>query len=220
MPATRNDIVNFVTRTLLRCSRDFERTANAGGTDGLWCSDRMPESWILVALMCAAAKRGLSAFPEARASHDFEFCKSEGNTSWASGEVAEELKRRKIDLLLGEASSVGPKTKKMRVQAALELKGPKSDWDSFTKDANRLRKLAPFFRNKNQVRILGYVSPPLSDEKMEREKKEFKKRCDGPKEGENICVLPASPSRPIRNEAHGTSQEGSPGKCYVFLLTI
>lgn len=64
------------------------------------------------------------------------------------------------------------------MRAALEVKGPKSSWQQFRTDIERLRQIRKVMNGKDQAAVFVYVTCPLS--KAEREQVRVVLVNDGP----------------------------------------
>ncbi|HYA42425.1 MAG TPA: hypothetical protein VEF34_14050 [Syntrophobacteraceae bacterium] len=160
------DIIGFVKHALISAPGSFEAVANGPVEGAGWCADRMPESWIIAILMQTLHREGLSALPEVRIRHDAEYFESGGQrldpvrhfpALYQAG--------AKIDLFVGDESELSSDL--IRLRAILEVKGPKSNWQQFHADLDRLRQIRKVAKGKEQAAIFAYVTCPLS--KAERE---------------------------------------------------
>lgn len=155
-----DQIINLIEHALVSAAGSFETAAN-GLVEGVnWCADRMPESWIVSVLMRAAQEQGLAAFPEVRIKQDVEYFESGGQI--LRPEYFPNLLKgtAKIDLFLGDQSLLSGR---MRLRVALELKGPKSNWQHFHADLERLREIKKKVNGEDQAVIFAYLTCPLLD---------------------------------------------------------
>jgi len=153
-----DSIIDMLRQTLAASPTSFEAAAN-------WSADRMPESWIVACLMQACQEVGIAAMPEVRARHDLERFESGGKVITLENVPA--LKAgAKIDLFLGEQSSLPGK---LRLRVAMEIKGPKSPWEQFHLDIERLRHFRSVISSKDQAVIFAYVSCPLLETEREED---------------------------------------------------
>src|SRR5712664_1307752 len=153
-----DSIIDRVEQTLVASATSFEAAAN-------WSADRMPESWIVACLMQACQEIGIAAMPEVRARHDLERFESGGKA--ITLENVPDLKAgAKIDLFLAEQSALPGK---LRLRVAMEIKGPKSPWEQFHLDIDRLRQLGSVISSNDQASIFAYVSCPLLETEREED---------------------------------------------------
>jgi hypothetical protein len=195
-------IISLVWQALLECPIAFERIANGNGDIGFWAADRMPESWVLAHLMQAACQEGYAAFPEARGEDDLKECV----TSSGYIECPGQYRGKRLDLVIGQIEPDQGDTF-MRVYAAIELKAPKSKWQDFRKDLERLRALrscAP-----NELLIFAYVCGPKTDAEFVKEQQLFEVETGVTKEQYEVrpCEQPS-----VRPECNAYSR--------VFLVFV
>lgn len=151
------DIVRIIESSLISTPSYFESVANGRSVDVNWTSDRMPESWIVMLLMQDIHRHGLAAFPEVRINHDLEYFESEG-VALNSNNLSD-LSGAKIDLFVCDRS---PIFGKLQLRVALEIKGPKSNWNSLKADILRLQALKEATNGTSHAFLFIYVSCPLS----------------------------------------------------------
>lgn len=161
-----DEIISILEKALASAASSFEAVANGPVQGADWCADRMPESWIIAILMQAFHAHGLSALPEVRIRHDAQFFESGGHP-FDPEKHFPELHRAgaKIDLFVGDRSELSPEIIHLRV--ALEVKGPKSNWQQFRADLERLRQIRNVANGKDQAAIFAYVTCPLSEAEQE-----------------------------------------------------
>lgn len=145
-------LVSLFENALLSAPGAFEDAASP------WRTDRMPESWLTYMIMQEASRQGLAVFPEVRIRHDVQVFLSGGQI--LSPEKFPDLAKAgaKIDLFVGERM---PKGSAIPLRAALELKGPKSNWNAFRSDIDRLRQIRSVANGNDQVVVFAYVTCPL-----------------------------------------------------------
>lgn len=73
----------------------------------------------------------------------------------------------KIDLFIGDRSELSSDL--IRLRAALEVKGPKSSWQQFRADIERLRQIRRVMNGKDQAAVFVYVTCPLSKEERKQD---------------------------------------------------
>jgi hypothetical protein len=165
-----DQIIDMVELALITSPTSFEDAANGSVKGADWCADRMPESWIIACLMKAAQEKGIAAVPEVRIRHDIQYFESGGES--IRPERMPDLQRggAKIDLLLGDESSLNGH---IHLRVALEIKGPKSNWQQFQTDISRLRQLKAVVNGGDQALIFAYVTCPLLVTERERDAKQL-----------------------------------------------
>ena len=161
-------IIDFIEQALIIAPISFEAAANGEIRGTEWCADRMPESWIVAQVMQAAHHYGIAAVPEVRIRHDIEYFVSDGKR--IQPDSLPNLKKggAKIDLILGDESHF-PGYLHLRV--ALEIKGPKSSWQQFRNDIERLRELHAVASEEGQAMVFAYVTCPLLDSEIDSDAK-------------------------------------------------
>jgi hypothetical protein len=160
-----NQIINLIEHALVSAPGSFEAAAN-GPVEGVnWGSDRMPESWIAAILMQAAHEQGLASLPEVRIKHDVQYFESGGRALSPEDFPGLTAGGAKIDLFIGNRSSLPGL---MRLRVALELKGPKSNWQQFHSDLQRLRQIQQVVSGEDQAQVFAYITCPLLNEEREK----------------------------------------------------
>jgi hypothetical protein len=128
----------------------------------------MPESWAVGSVMRAAHDNQLAAIPEVRINPN----PNNDDIRWFTigiGQAERRLQaadfpalmnnRVKIDLLVGEESATPNLT---RVRLAMEIKGPKSNWNAFLPDLHRLQHLRQVINGQDEAVVFAYVTCPLT----------------------------------------------------------
>lgn len=160
-------LLETIESTLITCPGSFENVAN-GGTykNKTWHADRMPESWIVACLMNSASEVGLAAIPEVRAKHDINAFKSGGGAIQSESLPGLSRVNAKIDLVLAEHSKTNDE---MNIRVAMEVKGPKSNWNEFKADIDRIAELSRVMVSDEQAAVFVYVTAPLSEREQREE---------------------------------------------------
>lgn len=162
-------IQTILEHSLVSAANYFEAVANGKTTDVNWGADRMPESWVASLLMQEFHRNGLAAFPEVRADHDFEYFESNGVSLKNEGNL---LGRAKIDLFVADTSKNGV----MRFMAAIELKGPKSNWNQFQHDIERLKEIKKIVSSDDCSFVFAYITCPLLNGEKQKEELALKEK--------------------------------------------
>jgi len=156
-------IIEIAKHGLVSSATSFEAIANGRVPMTAWGADRMPEAWILASMMRAAHDNQFAAIPEVRIRHDMPWFTT------GQGEAERRLEPddfpalrdagAKIDLILGEESAIPDCT---RVRLAMEIKGPKANWDAFARDLHRLQHLRQVINRQDEAVVFAYVTCPLT----------------------------------------------------------
>lgn len=155
------ELIELIQTSLASAPGYFEAAANGTVKDAYWCADRMPESWLVAILMQDLHKQGIGAIPEVQINHDVQWF-----TSGREAMRAEDfpgLKNAKIDLFIADESE---KPDSMRLRIALELKGPKSNWQSLRGDLDRLEHMKRVLKGEDQAFVFAYVSQPMQESEI------------------------------------------------------
>jgi hypothetical protein len=165
-----SELINIIHTSLAKAPGYFESAANGTVKDAYWCAERMPESWMAAVLMQDLQEQGIGAIPEVRINHDIQWFMSGGKVM--NAEDFPDLKNAKIDLFAADESE---QPGFMRLRIAVELKGPKSNWQQLIDDLNRLRHMKKVVNGDDQALVFAYVSCPMLDSELPQHDQKFEK---------------------------------------------
>lgn len=171
-----DQIIDAIELGLISSPTSFEAVANGGVTGVDWGADRMPESWVVASVMQEVQKIGIAAVPEVKIKDQIGWFETGG--AGIDANQLPNLKQggAKIDLVLGDKSPIDGKRLHFRV--AIEIKGPKSNWQQFRGDIDRIHELQSILHDEEQAVIFAYVTCPLTVEGQEAEAKKLA-HCTG-----------------------------------------
>lgn len=174
---TNSAILNAIESTLINAASKFELVANGPLGTMDWAASRMPEYWIVALVMQSLQEIGVAAFPEVRIPDDLDESGAgilSGGQRMATARYPS-LQGNKIDLFALDHSAVDGAPV---LRAALEIKGPKSNFRDFPGDIRRLEALADG-RGDDQRFVFAYASGPLSPREAEQEESVVRRAVEG-----------------------------------------
>ena len=174
---TNAAILSTVEQTLINAASKFERVANGSAGSMDWAAFRMPEFWIVALLMQDLHAIGIAAFPEVRIPDDLD---ETGTGILSGGQRMTSARYRsilgcKIDLFALDQRDVDDPPV---LRAALEVKGPKSNFSEFRRDIERLEALTDDSGDDQQF-IFAYATAPLTGPEAEKEESVVRKAVEG-----------------------------------------